>query len=141
MTTIMTACRRCLLLPLLAIDVPGETGERPQTGLVITHVTIIDATGAPAKPDMTVVIAADRIAALGKTAEVPVPKDARIVQAAGRFLIPGLWDMHGHLTYPTENPLALLIEHHAAPVDAADVSRREQRAARVGWGEDPLVAQ
>jgi imidazolonepropionase-like amidohydrolase len=95
----------------LALGVSGETEKLPQTHLIITHVTVIDASGAPAKPEMTVVITNSRIAALGKTGEVRLPKDARVLDASGKFLIPGLWDMHGHLTFPTENALALLIEN------------------------------
>ena len=57
---------------------------------------MIDATGAPAQLDVTVVITGDRITALGKSAEVPPPANARIVDATGKFLIPGLWDMHVH---------------------------------------------
>jgi len=67
-----------------------------QKTLVFTHVTVIDATGAPAKPDMTVVIRGDRIAALGKTANLDMPENAHVVDATGKFLIPGLWDMHIH---------------------------------------------
>jgi imidazolonepropionase-like amidohydrolase len=112
-TATITACRRfasLLVLPL-ALGVSGETKQRPQTDLVITHVTVIDATGAPAKPEMTIVITDGRIAALGKTGEVRLPKDGRILDASGKFLIPGLWDMHGHLTYAGDNGLALLIEN------------------------------
>ncbi len=84
---------------LLPLEVFGrqEAGSG-QTALVFTHVTVIDATGAPAKPDMTVVIKGDRIAALGKTDEVDVPEDAQVVDAAGKCVIPGLWDMHVHVT-------------------------------------------
>jgi hypothetical protein len=64
--------------------------------LVFTHVTVIDATGAEAKPDMTVVIRDGRIAALGRSGKIRPPKSARVVDASGKFLIPGLWDMHVH---------------------------------------------
>ena len=64
--------------------------------LAITGVTVIDATGAAPRPDMTVVVSGERIAALGRTGEVKVPEKAQVVQAAGKFLIPGLWDMHVH---------------------------------------------
>ena len=64
--------------------------------LVFTHVTLIDATGAEAKPDMTVVIRDGRIAALGKYGKIRPAKSAQIVDASGKFLIPGLWDMHVH---------------------------------------------
>jgi len=64
--------------------------------LVLTNVTIIDGTGAPARPGMTVVIKGDRIASVGKTGTVRGPKGAEVVDASGKFLIPGLWDMHVH---------------------------------------------
>lgn len=67
----------------------------PRT-LVLTHATVIDATGAPPKLDMTVVIAGDRIAEIGPSKTLRVPKDAQVVDATGKFLIPGLWDMHVH---------------------------------------------
>jgi imidazolonepropionase-like amidohydrolase len=60
-------------------------------------VTVIDATGAPPQADMTIVITGERIGAIGKSGEVAIPKDARVVEATGQFLIPGLWDMHIHI--------------------------------------------
>ncbi|HEY6121217.1 MAG TPA: amidohydrolase family protein [Pyrinomonadaceae bacterium] len=64
--------------------------------LVFTHVTLIDATGAKPKPDMTVVIRDGRIAALGRPGKIRLAKRAQVVDANGKFLIPGLWDMHVH---------------------------------------------
>jgi len=77
---------------LMAQQSPRATAP----SLVFTHVTVIDATGAPAKPDMTVAIAGDRIAAIGNSGEMAAPQNARIIDARGKFLIPGLWDMHVH---------------------------------------------
>jgi imidazolonepropionase-like amidohydrolase len=71
----------------------APTIDRP---LAITHVTVIDATGAAARSDRTVVIAGNRIEAI-VDASARIPKGARIVSAKGKFLIPGLWDMHVHL--------------------------------------------
>ncbi|HVG34032.1 MAG TPA: amidohydrolase family protein [Pyrinomonadaceae bacterium] len=81
--------------------------------LVFIHVTVIDATGAPAKHDMSVVVKGNRITALGKTGRVRLPAKAEIVDAAGKFLIPGLWDMHVHLgSYEDgKRALPLLISH------------------------------
>lgn len=82
---------------LLSALMLGKTRPAPkQRPLVITHVTVIDATGAPAKPDMSLVIVNGRISALGKTGKVHVPGGAEIIEASGKFLIPGLWDMHIH---------------------------------------------
>ena len=99
-----------LLLFAIILAFSLMTQAKPRSrALVFTHVTVIDCTGAPAKPNMTVVIIGDRISTLGKTGEVVLPKRAIVVDASGKFLIPGLWDMHGHLTYATETAFPLLI--------------------------------
>ncbi len=66
---------------------------------------MIDATGTPAQPNMTVVITGDRITEIGK--KVRPPKYARVVNATGKFMIPGLWDMHIHI-HRTDEPLLLI---------------------------------
>jgi tetratricopeptide (TPR) repeat protein len=76
-----------------------------QAPLVVAHVTVIDATGSPAQPDTTVIVLGDRIAALGPSAQVSIPAAARVVDGTGKFLIPGLWDMHVHLNYKDYLPL------------------------------------
>jgi hypothetical protein len=64
--------------------------------VVLTNVSVIDCTGAPVKPGMSVVISGGRIRSLGKSGTVTVPAGARVVDATGKYLIPGLWDMHVH---------------------------------------------
>ena len=88
---------RILLLPLLLL--PSVAGVAPtpvQSVLVLTHVTIIDGTGSPAQPDMTVVITGKRITEIAPSKKSRMPKGAVIVPENGKFLIPGLWDMHVH---------------------------------------------
>ena len=84
-----------LLSSLLCLVNQPTPGARPKP-LVLTHVTVIDTTGAPANPDMTVVIVGDRIAEMGKSGEIHPPRNPETVNATGKFLIPGLWDMHVH---------------------------------------------
>jgi imidazolonepropionase-like amidohydrolase len=64
--------------------------------LAIIHVNLIDATGAPVQADMTVIVQGKQILQLGKSASTTVPKAARVVDGRGKYLIPGLWDMHVH---------------------------------------------
>jgi imidazolonepropionase-like amidohydrolase len=64
--------------------------------LAIQNVTVIDATGAAARPNMTVVVDRDHIVFVGPTKKAHIPKNAVVVDGAGKFLIPGLWDMHVH---------------------------------------------
>jgi Amidohydrolase family len=90
---------KSLLLTLLLFPsfLEAQSPLIPSTKpLILTHVTIIDVTGSPAKPDMNVVIRNHRIAAIGRSSAVVPPTDSEIVDASGKFLIPGLWDMHVH---------------------------------------------
>jgi imidazolonepropionase-like amidohydrolase len=100
-------------LPLLlavAVLVTGAAAQEPP--LVIRHVSVIDATGAPPQPEMTVVIEGRRITRIGKSARVRVPKNARVIEARGKFLIPGLWDMHVHEIFGDWIPA----EEHVTPL-------------------------
>ena len=83
---------------LLAVVVSAHANQAVSNVLVITHVTVIDMTDAKPKPDMTVVVKADRIEEIGKTPKVRVPRGAQVIDGRGKFLIPGLWDMHVHFT-------------------------------------------
>ncbi len=104
----MRSITKLLLFIVLSVLPPARPAQNTASKvLVFTHVTVIDATGAPAKPDMTVVITGDRIAALGKSGENVPAKNAQVVNAKGKFLIPGLWDMHVHTSY--KNFLTLFI--------------------------------
>ena len=71
-----------------------RTGK--QNTLIFTDVTIIDTAGGPNQTDMTVVITKDRITGIDKAGKLPSPKGAQTIDATGKFLIPGLWDMHAH---------------------------------------------
>jgi len=66
--------------------------------LAITHVTVIDMTGIAPRADQTVIIQKQRIAAIGVSDIVAIPRGAQVLDAHGKFLIPGLVDMHIHLT-------------------------------------------
>ena len=91
----MRTARR-LLLALLATLVAAQTTPSAQSkALVFRNVTLIDGTGAAAQPGTTVVVTGNRITAVGSNAAVP--QGAQVVDGTGKFLIPGLWDMHLHL--------------------------------------------
>src|SRR5436309_8938751 len=70
------------------------------TSLVaLTHVLLVDGTGAAPKTDQTVVIRAGRIAAVGPAASVQIPAGARVMDMNGSSVIPGIIGMHDHLFY------------------------------------------
>ena len=92
--------RRTLTLLFVLSPVLGLVGQQAPSAkpvsLALTHVTVIDTAGGPNQPDMTVVIQGSRIVQVAKSNEIRVPKNAKTVNATGKFLIPGLWDMHVH---------------------------------------------
>ncbi len=65
--------------------------------VALTHVTVIDATGAPPQQDFTVIVADSRIAALGPASYLSIPRGTKVIDASGKYLIPGFADMHVHL--------------------------------------------
>ncbi|KDN23608.1 amidohydrolase family protein [Amycolatopsis rifamycinica] len=64
--------------------------------VVVSGVTVVDGTDHPARPNSAVVLVGDRIAWVGPVADLPRCGGARVVDGRGRFLVPGLWDMHAH---------------------------------------------
>jgi imidazolonepropionase-like amidohydrolase len=64
--------------------------------LAITDVTVVDVIDGRSQAGQTVLITGDRIDRIGPSAQIPVPEGFRVVDGAGRFLIPGLADMHVH---------------------------------------------
>jgi hypothetical protein len=66
--------------------------------LVLEHATVIDMTGAKPHKNFSVAIDGNRILAVGR--KIKPPRGAQVIDARGKFLIPGLWDMHMHLGMP-----------------------------------------
>ena len=67
--------------------------------VALTHVRVIDGTGAAAKEDQTLVIANGRIASVGD-GSASIPKGAQVLDLRGDTVIPGLVGMHDHMFYP-----------------------------------------
>ena len=68
--------------------------------VALTHVRVIDGTGAAAREDQTVVISKGKIESLGDVSSANVPKDAQVIDLQGYSVIPGLVGMHDHMFYP-----------------------------------------
>jgi hypothetical protein len=67
--------------------------------LAITHVTVINPGTSSVQPNRTVVITGDRITSVSDATTAQLPKNARVIDATGQYLIPGLWDMHVHSAF------------------------------------------
>lgn len=101
------------MLAVVGCAIPG--GGAP--GIVaITNVTVIPMTGAGPLTDQTVIVSGGRIAAMGPSAGVSVPAGATRVEARGRYLIPGLFDMHTHASKTRASALALYVVHGVTTV-------------------------
>lgn len=72
--------------------------DRPVVAL--THVRVIDGTGAPARADQTVVVRDGLIASMGEAATTSIPEGADVLDLSGRSVIPGYVMVHEHLFYP-----------------------------------------
>jgi len=88
---------RFLLTLFSALAANAAIGYAGTNQIAIIHVGLIDATGATLKPGRTVLLEGNSIAAVGKDERVKIPEGARIIDGGGKYLIPGLWDMHVHL--------------------------------------------
>ena len=71
--------------------------HRPSGALVFRNANVFDAEHARMMPHTTVVISGDKIQAVGPDQTTPVPAGAQVIDAAGKSLLPGLWDMHVHI--------------------------------------------
>ncbi|HLK34418.1 MAG TPA: amidohydrolase family protein [Terriglobales bacterium] len=67
--------------------------------IALTHVKVIDGTGAPARADQTIVISDGKILAVGDAGSASVPSGAKVLELPGYSVIPGLVMMHEHLFY------------------------------------------
>lgn len=80
---------------------PGPAGTDAGAGVVaIVDVTVVDGSDPAPRPGQTVVVEGRRIARVGPSGEVRPPRGARVLDGRGRWLIPGLWDMHVHVDAP-----------------------------------------
>lgn len=89
-----------LFLHLLACGVLAagpKHSQAPSGVIVIRGATLIDGTGAPPVPDAVIVIEGERIRAVGTSKTLAFPKRAHVIEARGKYVVPGLIDCHCHL--------------------------------------------
>jgi hypothetical protein len=74
---------------------PARFGR--QSAIVLNHIAVIDVAQSAVRPDMAIVIRGARIAAIDRPNAPAIPRDAHVLDLAGKFAITGLVDMHNHL--------------------------------------------
>jgi imidazolonepropionase-like amidohydrolase len=65
-------------------------------GLALTHVTIIDPAVGKPQQDMPFLVRGHDIAAVGRSKRITIPAPDKVIDGTGKFVIPGVWDMHSH---------------------------------------------
>src|SRR5579864_4506335 len=97
----------------LAPEVRGFVKEDAPV-IALTHVRVIDGSGAAPRTDQTLLIREGKIAALGDGASTKIPEGAKVLDLSGRTVIPGLVGMHDHMFYPAPGGSPFLYPEHAA---------------------------
>jgi len=80
------------------VRLAATLARRPTGAVAIRHAELFDAATATVKPGMTVVVEGSRIVRVAPDASATVPAGAEEIDAHGRTLMPGMWDMHVHLS-------------------------------------------
>ena len=79
----------------------------PAPTLAIVGATLEDSTGSPAVKDSVIVIENGVIIAAGLPSQIHIPAGATVIDASGKYAIPGLWDMHAHYEQVEWGPIYL----------------------------------
>lgn len=116
------------------LEVAKTLGRRP-AALVIRNANLFDARTRTMRPHTTVVLRANRIAAVGPDGKVAAPGGAEMVDAGGKALLPGLWDMHVHIADNSEGLLQLAAGVTSVRDMANDIDELAARKARFDSGE------
>lgn len=101
--------RILLTLALLLAAAPAGAQQRPALSpearafvavdapvVALTHVRLVDGTGAPARDDQTVIVRGTRIEAVGPAGRTRIPRGARVLDLRGHTVLPGLVQLHEH---------------------------------------------
>ena len=106
----------CVVVYLLTRFPVVAQAPRNSQPVALVHLTIVDAVEGRLLPNMTIVVQGDRITRVEESSAFRAPADAKLVDARGKFAIPGLWDMHVHLSWATESALPILLANGVTSV-------------------------
>ncbi|HXG53861.1 MAG TPA: amidohydrolase family protein [Vicinamibacterales bacterium] len=106
----------CCVVGLLSGIVGAQVSPPPPASIAIRHVNVIVGDGTAAIPAQTVLIRGEHIAAIGPAADVVVPRGTTILEGRGRFLMPGLIDLHVHLSKARGSALGLFVTNGVTTV-------------------------
>ncbi|MBD8497295.1 amidohydrolase family protein [Paenibacillus arenosi] len=87
----------------------GPPSPKGKSDLIIQDVTVVDVNSGKLTPKQSIIITSNKIARIDDTANIDVPDNARIIKASGKYVIPGLWDMHVHMEHFMDSAVPLLL--------------------------------
>ena len=116
---------------IVAALVVASAVQTQPTAVAIRNVSVVDVTNGALRAEQTVLVESSRIRAVGSIRQVDIPAGATIVDGAGKFLVPGLWDMHVHTPSDAESRTV-----HLPLMIANGIT-----GARVMWGRSFNLAQ
>src|SRR5262245_37724638 len=90
--------RAAVIASLLAVSVSVAVIRAQSSAIAIVGATIIDGNGGAAVPDGVIVVAGNKISAVGPRASTTVPGGAQVVDGHGKFVVPGFTDTNVHLS-------------------------------------------
>src|SRR6202795_3095569 len=99
MRILVNLCLSVVLASYLLKPVGTAQSDPAPIPTVITHATVINPGTSSVQRNRTVVITGDHITSVSDTEKFQLPKNARVIDATGQYLIPGLWDMHVHSAF------------------------------------------
>jgi imidazolonepropionase-like amidohydrolase len=80
-----------------AAELAGKLAHRVPNGVLFEHANLFDSQSGEILKDQSVVVAGNRIVKVGPSDQVTPPAGSEVINAAGKTLLPGLWDMHAHV--------------------------------------------
>ncbi len=145
---VLTAAFALAVFGVAVAAAKGPGLARPDAVVLFRNAALIDGTGAPLRRHMSVLVRGERIEAVGPAGQVAAPPGARVVDATGLYLLPGLINSHEHLATPPDRPFAEAMMRKdlyggvTAVRDMADDLRQVAdlaRASRVGETPGPDI--
>ena len=101
---------KCIVILFTIALIAGKTkAQSNATKVFFVHVNVVDVVKGEIMPDMSVIISGNKIIAVEPSKTIKVSKTEKIIDCKGKFMIPGLWDMHVHLGNAGADALPLLI--------------------------------
>jgi imidazolonepropionase-like amidohydrolase len=91
-------CPTALVVLTFAVVPSARAQQKPDSTTAIVGATLIDGNGGPPVTDGALVVTGKRITAVGRRADVKIPKGARVIDGTGKYLVPGFIDTNVHMS-------------------------------------------